>query len=152
MHLKYKLFLLFVNQLMRCGNKNFAFITFRLILFYLKQKYPNERDIYRLFVQSLLNISPLISMTKKKVAGKMVKIPVSISERRSFSLGIKWLIEAALVDKVEKNLPLNIVHQLDLAYEKKGGLLKKKNDYHLEVLEARVNIRLLRKKRKKKKI
>ncbi|XP_061386893.1 small ribosomal subunit protein uS7m-like [Musca vetustissima] len=87
-------------------------------------------DPYALLVQAIENSRPLLQLTAIKRGGVTYQVPVPITEKRSYFLAMKWLLEAAREKERKVHFPEKFAWEiLDAAYGQ-GRVIKKKNDLH----------------------
>lgn len=79
------------------------------------------------FQKALLNVTPLIEVRPKRVAGAVYQVPVEVSPRRQQTLSIRWLLLAA---RSRKGMPMAQRLGLELldASSGQGAAVKKKED------------------------
>jgi len=120
----------FINLLMKNGKKSKSEKIFFDLFKFLSLKYK-KFPILILF-NSLKNISPLVIMRTVKVKGKSFQVPFPLKESKQIAIGIKWLIKESRNIKLtqENSFILNLIEQIDLAYQKKGNIFDKKNELH----------------------
>lgn len=123
----------FVNHLMHDGKKEKAEKIFleTLILIYKKEKIEG----IIVFLKALENSKPLVEVRSVRRGGATYQIPVPLKEKRSLSLGIKWLLEAAR--KKKGAFPGNLAVALIEASRNQGECIKKREALHLVALKNR---------------
>lgn len=84
---KLNLFHYFINNLVKCGNKEKAFNIF--FNFILLLKYQHKLSFIKILQQSLLNVKPLISFKVMYIGGKKYRIPVLLTHNKGYKLAIK---------------------------------------------------------------
>lgn len=115
----------FINCLMKRGKKNTARRIFwdamEIIGTRTKDK-PLE-----VFSKALLNVTPLVEVRPKRVAGSVYQVPVEVPPRRQQALSFRWILTAA---RDRKGIPM--AHKLALelldASSDQGSAIKKKQD------------------------
>ncbi|XP_067620849.1 small ribosomal subunit protein uS7m [Eurosta solidaginis] len=96
---------------------------------------PEEKDKIiadpeQLLVKAIENCRPLLQLTGIKRGGVKYQVPVPVSEKRSYFLAMKWLLEAAREKERKVHLPEKLAWEvLDAAYNQ-GRVIKRKNDLH----------------------
>ena len=115
---------------MKNGKKSKSEKIFYEVLKALSLK--NKKFPFLIFFNALKNISPLIIVRTVKVRGRSYQIPIPLKESKQIVIGMKWLIkECSNVRLTKENSFSNsLVQQIDLAYQKKGNILNKKNELH----------------------
>ncbi len=79
------------------------------------------------FSKALLNVTPLVEVRPKRIAGSVYQVPVEVSPKRQQTLSIRWILGAA---RERKGVPM--AHKLALelldASSDQGNAIKKKQD------------------------
>lgn len=83
----------FINHLMYDGKKEKAEKIFLNTLKILKLK--ENKDGILIFLKALEKCKPLVDIRFVRRGGASYQIPVPLKEKRSISLGIKWLLDSA---------------------------------------------------------
>lgn len=87
-------------------------------------------DPVALLLQAIENSRPLLQLTAIKRGGVKYQVPIPITEKRSYFLAMKWLLEAAREKEKTVHLPEKLAWEiLDAAYNQ-GRVIKRKNDLH----------------------
>lgn len=87
-------------------------------------------DPYALLVQAIENSRPLMQTMAIKRGGVTYQVPVPVTEKRSYFLAMKWLLEAAREKERNVHFPEKLAWEvLDAAYGQ-GRVIKRKNDLH----------------------
>lgn len=87
-------------------------------------------DPYALLIQAIENSRPILQLTAIKRGGVKYQVPVPITEKRSYFLAMKWLLEAAREKERKIHFPEKFAWEiLDAAYGQ-GRVIKRKNDLH----------------------
>ena len=123
----------FVNHLMHDGKKEKAEKIFLETLNLIYKKENKEGLI--VFFKALENSKPLVEVRSARRGGATYQIPVPLHEKRSLSLGMKWLIEAAR--KKKGPLTPNLAAILMEASKNQGECVKKREALHLIALKNR---------------
>lgn len=137
--LKFRLYRLFIGNLIRRGRKLWAEKTFAIIYNELKQIHsiPPEHIFSTVFER----LRPHLGIRPKKVGGIVYKLPFLLSSRRQNSLTIKWLIEGARARK-GGIFSRKLIAEINDVY--RGRLtvsMKKKNELHRVAIINRVFLR-----------
>jgi small subunit ribosomal protein S7 len=79
------------------------------------------------FQKAMLNVTPLIEVRPKRVAGSVYQVPVEVNPKRQLALSIRWILTAA---RDRKGMPMAQKLALELldASAEQGGAMKKKLD------------------------
>lgn len=115
----------FVNCVMKQGKKS----TARRIMadaFEIIKTRTKETPM-EVFTKALMNVTPLIEVRPKRIAGSVYQVPVEVTPKRQQALSIRWILEAA---RARKGVPM--AHKLALelldASSDQGSAIKKKQD------------------------
>lgn len=87
----------FINYIMCAGKKSIAENIFYTSLNIIKKELnlKNDMDSLNIFCVALEHVVPKVEVRSRRVGGATYQIPTTISENRSKSIGMRWLIEAA---------------------------------------------------------
>jgi small subunit ribosomal protein S7 len=79
------------------------------------------------FQKALLNVTPLVEVRPKRVAGAVYQVPVEVTPKRQIALSVRWLLDAA---RSRKGMPMAQRLALELldASADQGAAFKKKQD------------------------
>jgi small subunit ribosomal protein S7 len=79
------------------------------------------------FNKALLNVTPLVEVRPKRVAGAVYQVPVEVNPRRQQALSVRWILTAA---RGRKGMPMSQRLGLELldASAGQGAAVKKKED------------------------
>ncbi len=115
----------FINCLMQRGKKNLARKIFADALEIIKTRTKDPPA--EVFSKALLNVTPLVEVRPKRVAGSVYQVPVEVTPKRQQALSIRWILGAA---RDRKGVPM--AHKLALelldASADQGNAIKKKQD------------------------
>ena len=117
----------FINYLMRDGKKTIA----RRILynaFSLIEEKAKE-DPLKVFFLAIENVAPKVEVRPRRIGGGNYQIPFPTSERRSFTLACRWIIEAARARK-GKPMEEKLAQELLEASQNQGAAVAKKNNVY----------------------
>jgi len=122
----------FINYVMRRGKKSLA----QKIVHDALDKVAQETKKLPLLVleQAIKNAGPLLEVRSTRVGGATYQVPYEVSPHRRFTLGAKWIIEAA-EKKQGKPMAEFLAEEIIAAYNNEGTAVKKKLDTH-KVAEA----------------
>ena len=118
----------FVNNLMLDGKKNTAFKVFYSALDNISSKMQDQEALV-VFEKALENVMPHVEVRSKRIGGATFQIPHPVREDRRISLGMKWMIAAA-IKRNEKTMKERIAGELMDAFNNKGNSAKKREDTH----------------------
>ncbi len=115
----------FINCLMLRGKKTMARKIFADALEVIKTR--TKEAPMEVFNKALLNVTPLVEVRPKRVAGSVYQVPVEVTPKRQVALSVRWILDAA---RSRKGVP--IAHKLALelleASTDQGNAVKKKQD------------------------
>ncbi len=115
----------FINCLMLRGKKTLARKIFADALEVIKTR--TKEAPMEVFNKALLNVTPLVEVRPKRVAGSVYQVPVEVTPKRQVALSVRWILDAA---RTRKGVP--IAHKLALelleASTDQGNAVKKKQD------------------------
>ena len=115
----------FINCLMLRGKKIIARRIFADALEVIKTR--TKEPPMEVFSKALLNVTPLVEVRPKRIAGSVYQVPVEVSPKRQQTLSIRWILGAA---RERKGVPM--AHKLALelldASSDQGNAIKKKQD------------------------
>lgn len=115
----------FINCLMLKGKKTLARKIFADALEVIKTR--TKEAPMEVFNKALLNVTPLVEVRPKRVAGSVYQVPVEVTPKRQVALSVRWILDAA---RSRKGVP--IAHKLALelleASTDQGNAVKKKQD------------------------
>ena len=116
-----------INRIMLDGKKGVA----EKILYkaFDKVKEKTGEDPVKVFEKALENIKPQLEVKSKRVGGSNYQVPVEVSETRSQTLGLRWLVNYARL-RGGNSMALNLANEIIDASEGTGGAVKKKEDTH----------------------
>lgn len=113
----------FINYIMQRGKKSVAqgvvYDAFEII------KDKTKQDPRHVFNKAIKKISPLLEVRGRRIGGANYQIPYQVRGERRFTLGCKWLIEAA---QSHKGAPMKkkLADEIMAAAEGEGNAMKKK--------------------------
>jgi len=99
-----------------------------------------KNDSFFVLNEAVNNIMPIFLLKNRKIGKRVVISPFFLlSDFSRKSIGIKWIIEAAL--KKKGNFHENFVAEVMDAFNNKGSVKKRQNDLNLIVLENKSNLK-----------
>jgi len=115
----------FINCLMLRGKKSTARRIFAEALEMIKSR--TKDPPMEVFSKALLNVTPLVEVRPKRVAGSVYQVPVEVPPKRQQALSIRWILGAA---RDRKGIPMSHKLALELldASAEQGAAIKKKQD------------------------
>jgi len=115
----------FINYIMERGKKETAKKIVYGAIDLISQRV--KQDPLEVFQQALRNISPSVEIRGKRVGGANYQVPVAVRPERSFTVGCRWLINAAKAKKGKK-MSEKLAEEIINAYNNEGAAMKKKQD------------------------
>lgn len=82
--------------------------------------------------QAIENCRPLMRLVNVKRGGTNYKVPIPITEKRSYFMSMKWLVEAGNDKAQTVHFPEKIAWELLDAANNTGRVVKRKQDLHKE--------------------
>ncbi len=115
----------FICCLMQGGKKSVARRIFADALEVIKTR--TKDSPMEVFSKALLNVTPLVEVRPKRIAGSVYQVPVEVPPKRQVALSIRWVLAGA---RARKGIPM--AHKLALelldASTEQGSAIKKKQD------------------------
>jgi small subunit ribosomal protein S7 len=113
----------FINYIMDDGKKNVA----RKVVYKAFEIIKNEtkQDPRHIFNKAMKKVAPLVEVRGRRVGGSNYQIPYQVRGDRRFTLGSRWIIEAA---KTKKGKPMHekLAFEILEASNGEGTAIKKK--------------------------
>ena len=116
-----------INRIMLDGKKGVAEKILYGAFDIVKEK-TNE-DPVTVFENALENIKPQLEVKSRRVGGSNYQVPVEVSETRSQTLGLRWLVNFARL-RGGKSMAENLANEIIDASNGTGNAVKKKEDTH----------------------
>jgi small subunit ribosomal protein S7 len=113
----------FINYIMHDGKKSVAERVVYEAFDIIKER--TKQDPRHVFNKALKRISPLLEVRGRRIGGANYQIPYQVRGERRFTLGCRWLIEAAH-DRKGAKMSLKLADEILAAAEGEGNALKKK--------------------------
>ena len=117
----------FVNFLMYDGKKTTAEKIIYSALEHIKSK--TKEDPIKIFNEAINNVRPNLEVRSRRVGGATYQVPVEVKTKRSQTLALRWLLDAARKRK-NKSMSEKLSNELMEAYQRKGSAMKKREDTH----------------------
>ncbi|MEI6288298.1 MAG: 30S ribosomal protein S7 [bacterium] len=115
----------FINYIMECGKKSIAErIVYDCLEIVAKKTTLDPLDV---FSQAMRNVSPTVEIRSKRVGGANYQVPIAVRSSRSFTIGCRWLMDAASAKKGRK-MADRLADEMIAAYNSEGTAFKKKQD------------------------
>ena len=116
-----------INKLMLDGKKSIAQKIFYDAMDIVTEKV--QADPLEIITKSIENIAPRIEVRSRRVGGATYQVPREVVKRRSQSLGIRWLIDAARA-KRGKPMARRLAEEIFDSYNNQGVAVTKKENVH----------------------
>jgi small subunit ribosomal protein S7 len=117
----------FINYIMRGGKKAVAqkivYSAFDLI------KEKTKQDPRHVFNKALKRIAPLVEVRGRRIGGANYQIPYQVRGERRFTLGCRWLIEAAK-ERKGQSMSDKLAEEILAATNGEGNAVKKRETIH----------------------
>ena len=117
----------FINFIMYDGKKNTAERIIYDALEKIKDK--TKEDPIKIFNDAINNIRPNLEVRSRRVGGATYQVPQEVKTKRSQTLALRWLLDASRRRK-NKTMSDKLFNELMDAYQKKGSVMKKREDTH----------------------
>ena len=116
-----------INRIMLDGKKGVA----EKILYeaFDQVKSKTGEDPVVVFEKALENIKPQLEVKSKRVGGSNYQVPVEVSETRSQTLGLRWLVNYARL-RGGHTMADNLADEIIDASNGTGNAVKKREDTH----------------------
>lgn len=95
-----------------------------------EEKAKIETNPMKILHKAVENCRPILSLTPIKRGGVKYQVPIPITEKRSYFLAMKWLIEASREKERTVHLPEKMAWELLDAAAYQGRVVKRKQDLH----------------------
>ena len=116
-----------INNFMKNGRKSLACHIVYRALSMITEKY--NREGHTVLAECIKKISPNVYLRSKRIASKIYRIPVTISDRLACSIAIKWL-KSSLKTRKEKGQYNRLFYEMCDILNDKGESIKKRDNYH----------------------
>ncbi len=117
----------FINHVMREGKKTIARRMVYEALANIKEK--AKKESIEVFEKAIENVSPEMEVRSKRVGGATYQVPMKVNKKRSVSLAMRWIIEAARKKK-GKQMREKLFDEILSASQNEGEAVKKKETMH----------------------
>jgi len=116
-----------INKVMLHGKKALAQKIVYGAMDTVKEKL--KEDPLKVVLKAIENVRPHIETRSRRVGGATYQVPMDVRKERSYSLGLRWLVQHAR-ERAGKSLQEKMVGEIMDAYNNKGGAMKKKETVH----------------------
>ncbi|QDV90476.1 30S ribosomal protein S7 [Phycisphaerae bacterium RAS2] len=118
----------FINCMMWSGKKSVAQKIFYDALDRVSEKIKDTPPI-QIFEQAIQNVRPNIQIRSKRVGGSNYQVPMAVNPRRSQSLAIRWILDAA---RGKKGRPMHekLAAEFLDAFNRTGAAITTRENVH----------------------
>ena len=116
-----------INSMMVDGKKGKAEKILYGAFDMIKEKTGEEP--MEVFNKALENIKPALEVKSRRVGGSNYQVPIEVSEERSQTLGLRWLINYARL-RGGHGMAENLANEIIDASNNTGAAVKKREDTH----------------------
>ena len=117
----------FINKLNFQGKKLSSERVMYDALDAIKEK--TKSDPVEIFNQAIENVRPLLEVRSRRVGGATYQVPREVRPARSYTVAMRWLIDAAR-SKTGKPMRERLAEEILSAQKKEGSAIKKREDTH----------------------
>ena len=117
----------FINKLNFRGRKLASEKCFYGAMDILKEK--TKQEPLEIFNQAIENIRPLLEVRPRRVGGATYQVPREVRPVRSYTVAMRWVIEAARM-RAGKPMSEKLAEEFLAAFKKEGTSFKKREDTH----------------------
>ncbi|MGB4654201.1 MAG: 30S ribosomal protein S7 [Bacteroidales bacterium] len=118
----------FVNNIMLCGKKSYAYQIFYEALDIVGERIKDEQPL-EVWKKALANVTPQVEVRSRRIGGATFQIPSEIPPARKQSIGMKNMITFAR-KRHEKSMAAKLANEILAAYKEEGAAFKRKEDIH----------------------
>ena len=116
-----------INQIMLDGKKGTAQKILYEAFDTIKEK--TGKEPMEVFESAMENIKPALEVKSRRVGGSNYQVPIEVSEERSQTLGLRWLINYARL-RGGHGMAENLANEIIDASNNTGAAVKKREDTH----------------------
>ncbi|KAH8400598.1 hypothetical protein KR222_007993, partial [Zaprionus bogoriensis] len=87
-------------------------------------------DAEKLLIDAIENCRPVLQLSAIKRGGVKYQVPIPLTEKKSYFLAMKWILEAAREKDRNVSLPEKLAWEIIDAASGQGRVIKKKDDLH----------------------
>jgi len=116
-----------INAVMLDGKKSVAQRIIYQSMEQIKQK--AKQDPLKTYEKAIENVRPLLETKSRRVGGATYQVPVEVSQKRSTSLAVRWVLRYAK-ERPGKSMIDKMAGEIMDAAQNRGGAIKKKEDTH----------------------
>ena len=122
-----KLISQFINAVMIGGKKSVSEKIVYGSMNTIKEK--AQEDPLKAYEKAVQNVRPLLETKSRRVGGATYQVPIEVSQSRSTTLAIRWIIRYAK-DRPGKSMMDKLANEIMDAANHRSGSVKKKEDVH----------------------
>ena len=116
-----------VNRLMKWGKKSKAEHIVYSALELVEQQ--RKEAALNILEQAIKNVTPLLQIKPRRVAGATYQVPVEVKGEQGTSLALKWLVGSARI-RSGKSMVEKLAAEILDAAQSQGGAVKKREEIH----------------------
>ena len=116
-----------INAIMNDGKKGTAEKILYGAFDIIKEK--TGQDPMEVYAKALENIKPALEVKSRRVGGSNVQVPIEVSDERSQTLALRWLVNYARL-RGGKGMAENLANEIIDASNGTGAAVKKREDTH----------------------
>ena len=118
---------MFINRMMRGGNKSVARSVMYKALTLVEDR--SKRDPIEVFETALNNAAPAVEVKPKRVGGSTYQVPMEVDPARGRALAMRWILAAARA-RSGRNMSERLAGELLDAFGGQGAAIKRKDETH----------------------
>jgi small subunit ribosomal protein S7 len=116
-----------INRIMRRGKKSTATHMVYQALDIVQER--TGRDPIEVLDQALRNVGPIMEVRPRRVGGATYQVPMEVPTSRRFTLGMRWIIDAART-RAGRSFPDKLSAELMDAANNQGTAVRKREESH----------------------
>lgn len=116
-----------INRIMRRGKKSTATHMVYEALNIVQER--TGRDPIEVLDQALRNVGPIMEVRPRRVGGATYQVPMEVPTSRRFTLGMRWIIDAAR-SRTGRSFPDKLSAELMDAANNQGTAVRKREESH----------------------
>lgn len=113
-----------INNVMNSGKKALAQKVVYGSMEIIKLK--TKEDPFKIVLKAVENVRPQVETRSRRVGGATYQVPTDVRKERSYSLGLRWIVQNAR-QRGGKSFQDKLVGEILDAYNMKGGSIKKRD-------------------------
>lgn len=116
-----------ISRVMRRGKKSTATALIYEALATVEEK--TGKPALEVLDQALKNVGPVMEVRPRRVGGATYQVPMEVPALRRFTLGLRWIIDAAKA-RSGKSFSEKLSSELLDAYGNQGAAVRKREETH----------------------